>query len=125
MVQAQSLCVGVAAPAHGQFCSLEGRYRCLNDPEAVCFDATSNEPAPQPKPEPELRPVPAGAEPARPVAKPAHIGTAASSAVAADPLHEMPNAERNQAIVYETDMSPEQRQRALAIENWVMIGPAE
>jgi hypothetical protein len=31
------------------------------------------------------------------------------------------NAERNQAIVYETDMTPEQRQSALLIENQVMF----
>src|SRR5262249_39567108 len=48
---ALALCVGGASPALAQFYSLEGRFQCLNDPHAVCYDAasawpTTNPPAP-------------------------------------------------------------------------------
>jgi hypothetical protein len=183
---ALALCGVGAAPSHGQFYSLEGRYECLNDPKAVCYDATSDAPAPTP----EVRPAPAGAQPAKPRAKVARAGealpsagtTAPAIAATADPIGAIAarlqdgtatpgdiallrgraaaadkratellawchlngvgvkrdpvpayllygvaarlgvlNAERNQAIVYETDMTPEQRQSALLIENQVMF----
>jgi TPR repeat protein len=38
-------CVGTT-PAQAQFYSLEGRFQCLDHPEAVCFDATSDGPTP-------------------------------------------------------------------------------
>jgi TPR repeat protein len=179
---ALALCGVGAAPSQGQFYSLEGRYECLNDPKAVCYDATSNAPAPKPAADP----APADAEPATPRAKAARarvaspsIGTAAPAIAApTDPisavatrlqggtaipgdialLHDRAaagdkratellawchlngvgvprdpvpayllyglaarlgvlNAERNQAIVYETDMTSEQRQSAVLIEN--------
>jgi hypothetical protein len=34
-----------ALPAQAQFYSREGRFECLDDPHAVCFDATSDRPA--------------------------------------------------------------------------------
>jgi hypothetical protein len=182
---ALALCAIGAAPSHGQFYSLEGRYQCLDDPKAVCYDATSSKSAAT-RPEPQLHSAPVGAEPARPEAKAARAGVAPAPprTAAIDPLSEMAtrlqggtaappdiallrgrtaagdkratellawchlkgvgvqqdpvpayllygvaarlgvlDAERNQAIVYETDMTSEQQQQALAIENRVMLPP--
>jgi TPR repeat protein len=179
---ALALCGVGAAPSHGQFYSLEGRYECLNDPKAVCYDATSGEPTRKPDAHPAL----AGAEPAKLRAKGAKARIASPTATipTTDPisaiatrlqgrtaapgdialLHDhavggdkratellawchlngvgvprdpvpayllygvaarlgVLNAERNQAIVYETDMTSEQRQSALLIENRVMFAP--
>jgi hypothetical protein len=184
---ALALCGIGAAPSRGQFYSLEGRFECLNDPEAVCYDATASKSAGKPRPEPQLHAAPVSAEPAMPKAKaaPAHGAPAPPSAAASDPLGEVATrlqggtaaapdmallrgrtaagdkratellawchlkgvgvrqdpvpayllygvaaklgvlgAERNQAIVYETGMTSEQQQQALAIENRVMRGAA-
>jgi hypothetical protein len=181
---ALALCAIGAAPSHGQFYSLEGRYQCLDDPKAVCYDATSS--AAKPRPEPQLHSAPVSAEPARPEAKAARarVAPAPSRTAVIDPLSEMAtrlqggtaappdiallrgrtaagdkratellawchlkgvgvqqdpvpayllygvaarlgvlDAERNQEIVYETDMTSEQQQQALAIENRVMLPP--
>jgi TPR repeat protein len=183
---ALALCAIGAAPSHGQFYSLEGRYQCLDDPKAVCYDATSSKSAAKPRPEPQFHSAPVSAEPTRPEAKAdrARVAPAPSRTAAIDPLSEMAtrlqggtaappdiallrgrtaagdkratellawchlkgvgvrqdpvpayllygvaarlgvlDAERNQAIVYETDMTSEQQQQALAIENRVMLPP--
>ncbi len=170
-----------ATPSRAQFYSLEGRYQCLNDLNAVCYDAT---PSPLP-PKPASAAAPAVSAPSKPAAKAAPTHPAASSALPTDPLAAVaarlqsgaaaprdiallrdraaagderatellawchlkgvgtpknsvpayllygvaaklgvPNARRNQAIVYETDMTPEQRQTALTIEDRVMVGAA-
>jgi len=174
---ALALCATAATPARAQFYSLEGRYQCLNDPSAVCYDATPSTLAPKKK-----SAVPDSSAPAKPEAKAAATRAVAPSA-AADPLaavaarlqsgaavpHDIAllreraaasdsratellawchlkgvgmekdpipayllygvaarlgvaNARRNQAIVYETDMTPEQRQVALTIEDRVLLG---
>jgi hypothetical protein len=171
-----------ASPSHAQFFSLEGRYQCLSDPQALCYDATPNA-APPTAPPPAVVMAPPATPPPLP---PAKIRTAAPVAPPADPLAEIaarlergapgprdvaflraraaagdqratellawchlqsvgvqrdpvpayllygvaarlgvPNAERDQAVVYETDMTPEERQTALAIENRVMRQGAE
>src|SRR5690242_15460733 len=52
---ALALCAGSASPALAQFYSLDGRFQCLNDPHAVCYDAVSDWPAAKPR-----SPVPIG-----------------------------------------------------------------
>jgi len=172
---ALALCVTAAMPSRAQFYSLEGRYQCLNDPSAVCYDATPSRLPPKEKPA-----VPDA--PAKPEAKAAAMHAVVPSAAPADPLaavaarlqsgaavaHDIAllreraaasdsratellawchlkgvgmekdpvpayllygvaarlgvaNARRNQAIVYETDMTPEQRQIALTIEDRVLL----
>lgn len=178
---ALALCAAGATPSRAQFYSLEGRYQCLNDLNAVCYDAR---PSPLP-PKPASAAAPAVSAPSKPEAKAAPTHPAASSALPTDPLAAVaarlqsgaaaprdiallrdraaagderatellawchlkgvgtpkdpvpayllygvaaklgvPNARRNQAIVYETDMTPEQRQTALTIEDRVMVGAA-
>jgi TPR repeat protein len=173
-----------AAPAAAQFYSLEGRFECLNDPKAVCFDATSDGPMARPS-EASTPAAESRARPARPrQASPA--GVAPRPAEAADALHEIAKrlesgrpapddaaalrrlaeggdtqalellawcnlkgmgvardplrayllygiaasigvagARRNQAIIYENDLTSEQRQQALTIENGVVQAQAE
>ncbi|MDB5409680.1 MAG: sel1 repeat family protein [Rhodospirillales bacterium] len=57
---------GAAAPARADLYDLEGRYQCLENPDAVCYDATLT-PTP---PEPPAAPPPqnAGDAPAQPAA---------------------------------------------------------
>ena len=179
---ALALCAATATPSRAQFYSLEGRYQCLNDANAACYDTTPSVVPPKPAP----AAMPASSVRSKPDAKAAPTRVAAPSAVPADPLAEIaarlrggsaaprdiaflrgraaagderatellawchlkgvgmpkdpvpayllygvaaklgvPNARRNQAIVYETDMTPEQRQTALTIEDRVTLGAAQ
>ena len=173
-----------ALPAQAQFYSLEGRFECLNDPKAVCFDATPD--GPLAKPSAAAPPPSAAAASAarKPQASPARV--AARAAEPTDAVHEIAKrlearhpapddaatldrlaragdkralellawctlegvgvardalqayllygaaasvgvaeARRNQAIIYETDLTSEQRQQALTIENGVTQARAE
>lgn len=176
---ALALCAAGATPSQAQFYSLEGRYQCLNDPSAVCYDATPSTLPPKPssaaprdaaaKPEAKAAarqgaaPSPASADPLAAVATRLQSGSAAPHDIALlrqraaagderatellawchlkgvgmqqDPIPAyllygvaaklgVPNARRNQAIIYETDMTPEQRQIALTIEDRVVLGAA-
>jgi hypothetical protein len=174
---ALALCAGSASPALAQFYSLEGRFQCLNDPHAVCYDAVSDWPVAKPKapaesgpstpPKPQVaQPLPAAtvaAAPLDPVLAVArrlqHNATAPGDiellrsrarggdtraiellawsnltgiGVSPDPVQAyllygtaatlgVANARRNQAVVYETGMTSEQRQQALMIEDGVML----
>jgi TPR repeat protein len=165
-----------ALPAEAQFYSLDGRFQCLDNPRAVCFDATSDAPRPAPA---APRPAPQRAAPAQQVAaiprppqapvdplqaviarfearKPgpgdiallrrrAHDGDKRAIellawanlkgiGVPADPMEAyllygfgaslgVPHAKRNQAVVYETMMTPEQRQEVLTIEDETLTPP--
>jgi TPR repeat protein len=73
-------CVG-ALPAWGQFYSLEGRFQCLDDPQAVCFDATSDGPT-----APSAAAAPAAGSTLAPAAKARATTAAARQPEAADPL---------------------------------------
>jgi hypothetical protein len=167
-----------ALPAEAQFYSLDGRFQCLDNPRAVCFDATSDAPRPAPPvpqpPMPERRAAPAEQvaairkAPLAPVdplqavilrleaRKPvpgdiallrqrAHAGDKRAIELLAwanlegigvppDPMEAyllygtgaslgVPHAKRNQAIVYETMMTPEQRQEVLTIEDETLTPP--
>ncbi len=166
-------------PAEAQFYSLDGRFQCLDNPRAVCFDATSDAP-----PRAPVAPRPAKRAPRRvaPVKQVAAIAKAPHAPV--DPLQAVilhlegrkprpgdiallqrrahdgdkraiellawanlkgigvppdpmaayllygagaslgvPHAKRNQAIVYETMMTPEQRQEVLTIEDETLTPP--
>jgi TPR repeat protein len=181
---ALALCVAAATPSQAQFYSLEGRYQCLNDANAACYDTTPS--AVPRKPQPAPAAMPADIMRTKPDARAAPTRAAAPSAIPADPLAEIaarlrggsaaprdieflrgraaarderatellawchlkgvgmpkdpvpayllygvaaklgvPNARRNQAIIYETDMTPEQRQTALTIEDRVTLGAAQ
>jgi hypothetical protein len=166
-----------ALPAEAQFYSLDGRFRCLDNPRAVCFDATSD--APPPAVPRRATPAPRRAAPAKQVAaiakaphapvdplqaviarleahKPgpgdiallrrrAHDGDKRAIELLAwanlkgigvppDPMEAyllygagaslgVPHAKRNQAIVYETMMTPEQRQQVLTVEDETLTPP--
>lgn len=171
-----------APPAAAQFYSLEGRFECLNDPKAVCFDATSDGPMAKPSeratPGNAARPAGQGkarrasaaprpaeaADPLREIARRLESGHPAPDdaaalhrlaeagdkralellawcnlkglGVARDPLQAyllygiaaglgVAEARRNQAIIYENDLTSEQRHQALMIENGVVQAQAE
>lgn len=169
-----------SAPAAAQFYSLEGRFECLNDPKAVCFDATSDGPMAKPgavaspaagaarkrqAPQADAAPRPAEtADPVLEIARRLEKGRPASDdaatlhrlaeagdkqalelfawcnlrglGVTRDPLRAyllygiaarigVAEARRNQAIIYENDLTSEQRQQALTIENGVAQAQAE
>ncbi|HXY99511.1 MAG TPA: hypothetical protein VEI03_05895 [Stellaceae bacterium] len=172
----------VAPPAAAQFYSLEGRFECLNDPKAVCFDATSDGPMAKPSgtatpaaarrpprqrqtPQPDAAPRQAeAADPLREIAHRIENGHPAAEdpaalrrlaeagdkralellawcnlrglGVARDPLQAyllygvaagvgVAAARRNQAIIYENDLTSEQRQQVLLIENGGVAAQAE
>jgi hypothetical protein len=168
-----------ALPAEAQFYSLDGRFQCLDNPRAVCFDATSDVPRPAPAAPRAAELAPRRAAPAKQVAaiakapsapvdplpamilrlearKPgpgdiallrrrAHAGDKRAVellawanlkgiGVAPDPMEAyllygfgaslgVPHAKRNQAVVYETMMTPEQRQEVLTIEDETLTPP--
>lgn len=174
---ALALCAGGTSPALAQFYSLEGRFQCLNDPQAVCYDAVSDWPVAKPNVPAQSGPsvppkihvanpvsgVTVAAAPVDPLLAVAqrlqHKTTSSSdiellrsrarsgdtralellawsnltgTGVSPDPVQAyllygtaaalgLAGARRNQAIVYETDMTPEQRQQALMIEDGVML----
>lgn len=171
-------CAG-APPARAQFYSLEGRFQCLDDPRAVCFDATSDG-APPPAAPVELPPAaPAAAakasgpdrttarrappvDPLRAIASRIEAGRPSAEdagrlhrlaqagdkralellawcrlkglGVARDPVEAfqlygaaadlgVAGARRNQTIVYETELTSEQRQHVLTAANGVKPTP--
>lgn len=174
-------CVG-ALPASGQFYSLEGRFECLDDPQATCFDATSDGPVASSAAAPaipsratsalsaakERTPLKAAAhraetaDPLREIAQRVEAGRPASAdaaqlrrladggdrravellawchlkglGVARNPVEAfrlygmaadlgVPDARRNQTIVYETVLTSEQRQQVLMAANGVKPTP--
>jgi TPR repeat protein len=168
-----------ALPAEAQFYSLDGRFQCLDNPRAVCFDATSDAPQPAPAAPRPAKPEPPRAAPAKQVAaitkaprapvdplqaviprlearqpapgdiallrQRAHAGDKRAIellawanlkgiGVAPDPMEAyllygfgaslgVPHAKRNQAVVYETMMTPQQRQEVLTIEDETLTPP--
>lgn len=183
-VLAVSAWCALASPAAAQFYSIEGRFECLNDPKAVCFDATNDGPLAKPiaraapsagmlihpppaRPASQASAAPRPAEPADPlreIARRLETGRPAAGdpaalrrlaeagdkralellawcnlrglGVARDPLQAyllygvaadigVADARRNQAIIYETDLTPEQRHRVLLMENGVAQAQAE
>jgi TPR repeat protein len=78
-------------PAQAQFYSLEGRFQCLNDPAAICFDASSGWPAPKPDARRVAQPAAAAVAvpPARAVkARPVQL-VPQSAPAATDPIREI------------------------------------
>ncbi len=172
-----------APPAQAQFYSLEGRFECLNDPKAVCFDATPDGPLARPsapatrtaRPDRPTRTAQAASKRVAPHAgetidavreiakrlearhpavddadalrRLAEAGdkralellawcTHEGIGVARDPLQAyllygvaasvgVVGAQRNQAVIYETDLTSDQRQQALTIENGVTQARAD
>jgi hypothetical protein len=75
-----------ALPARAQFYNLEGRFQCLNNPAAICFDAASDWPPPSP-PEARVIPDPAPAVvPAKAIPMPASV---TPPGPAADPIRDI------------------------------------
>jgi TPR repeat protein len=168
-----------ALPAEAQFYSLDGRFQCLDNPQAVCYDATSDAPRSAPAAPRPTTSAPRRATPAKQVAaitkappapvhpleavilrlearqpgpgdlallrQRAHAGDKRAIellawanlkgiGVAPDPMEAyllygfgaslgVPHAKSNQAIVYETMMTPEQRQEVLTIEDETLTPP--
>ncbi|HUC64716.1 MAG TPA: hypothetical protein VMA53_04760 [Stellaceae bacterium] len=167
-----------ALPAEAQFYSLDGRFQCLDNPRAVCFDATSDAPQPAPAAPRPAEPAPRREAAAKQVAIAKAPGAPVDPlqavilrlearkpgpgdiallrerthaddkraiellawanlngiGVAPDPMEAyllygfgaslgVPHAKRNQAVVYETMMTPEQRQEVLTIEDETLTPP--
>jgi hypothetical protein len=79
--------IGAAAPARADFYSLEGRFQCLDQPGAVCYDATPSRaptppaaPAPKPAAAMQTRDAPPPAP--KPVPTPVSAPAAAANAPA-------------------------------------------